>query len=106
MYAASAAAAVRDEEAVRQTVRRLESALEEAESDLRAAAAKRTAYEDEKKTPMTQNLTAGEIQQLEALQRDLQEQKDALLAASQARQEVRFGDRCDFLLISGDTGAQ
>lgn len=88
MFAASASAAVRDEEAAKREVTRLESLLEDVEVELREAVSKRKAYEDEKKTPMTQNLTAAEIQQLEALHNALQGQKDALAAASQARQDV------------------
>ncbi|ORY24316.1 RecF/RecN/SMC N terminal domain-domain-containing protein, partial [Naematelia encephala] len=78
----------REEEQARARVARLEAALSEAEAALRDATAKRTSYEAELKTPMTQQLSAAELQSLERLSREAEDQKKALLEATKARQEI------------------
>jgi structural maintenance of chromosome 3 (chondroitin sulfate proteoglycan 6) len=78
----------REEEQSRQRVARLENALEDAEAELRDAIGKRTAYEEELKTPMRQHLSAEELQSLEDLSKEVETQKKALLEASQARTKV------------------
>jgi len=90
MVAAQAAATSRDEEASRQRVARLERDLSEAEADLRSAKAKRESHEAEIKTPMTQNLSNAEIQQLEQLRTELEEHKTAFEDATERRQEVSW----------------
>ena len=89
LFASAAAAAARDEEASRQRLAKLEGALNDAETELRSARAKRAAYEAEKQTQLTQTLTAEEVEQLESLQKEADEQKAALLEATKKRQEVR-----------------
>ena len=80
--------AVREEEQSRQRVGKLESALAEAEGELKDAAAKRTSHEEELSTPMRQQLTDAEVQSLERLTRESEEQKQTLVEASHARQKV------------------
>ncbi|WWD18464.1 hypothetical protein CI109_102916 [Kwoniella shandongensis] len=78
----------REEEGSRDRVNKLEASLEEAEGELRDAKSKRASYEEELKTPMRQTLTDDEIRQLEELTRSAEEQKKALLEATQARTRV------------------
>lgn len=89
MFSAQANGTVREEEQSRQRVARLETATAEADGELRDAAEKRGSYEAELRTPMRQQLTDAEVRSLEALTREVEEQKQAWLAASQARQAVR-----------------
>lgn len=78
----------REEEAARQRVSKLEGDLEEAQKELRDAIAKRTSYEEEKRAPMRQTLSADEQQSLQNLTREAEEQKQALVTATQERQQV------------------
>lgn len=78
----------REEEQARQRVTRLEGSLISAEAELRAASAERAALEDEIKTPLTQSLSPAEVQLLVSLTKDQEEQKQAHLEASQARQKI------------------
>ena len=89
MVAAQAQSSAREEEHLRQRVSRLETSLNGAESELRSATAKRTSYEAELKTPMTQKLSDADIASLERLTRKAEEQKEALMKLSTARQKVR-----------------
>ncbi|KAK8858571.1 hypothetical protein IAR55_002800 [Kwoniella newhampshirensis] len=75
----------REEEGSKDRVNRLEASLEEAEGELRDTKSKRASYEEELRTPMRQTLTDEEVQQLEQLTRSAEEQKKALLEATQAR---------------------
>jgi hypothetical protein len=59
---------------------------------LRDATAKREGYEEEIQTPMTQRLSDAEIALLEQLSGEVEEQKAALVEASQKRQEVSDED--------------
>lgn len=88
MLSAQANWAVRDEEQSRSRVGKLESALADAEGELRDAAAKRVSHEEELRTPMRQELTNEEVERLESLTRESEDQKQALLDVSQARQRV------------------
>lgn len=83
----------KEEEAARQRVTKLENDLEEAQKELRDATAKRTSYEEEKRSPMRQNLSAEEQQSLQTLTRQSEEQKQALLTATQERQQVSSQER-------------
>ncbi|OCF72938.1 chromosome associated protein [Kwoniella mangroviensis CBS 8886] len=78
----------RDEEGAKERVNKLEQALEDAEGELRDARSKRASYEEESRTPMRQRLTDEEVTQLEDLTQDAEEQKKALLEATQARTKV------------------
>ena len=80
----------RDEEESRKRVERLESLLNDGESELRAAVSKRESYEEEMRTPMRQTLTNAEVQRLEQLTQEAETQKAALLEAAEARQKVRL----------------
>lgn len=88
LAAANVAAAARDEEASRSRVARLEGALSDAEAELKNARAKRAAYEEEKRSPMTQNLSNNEIAELDRLSKELEDQKKTVLEASKRRQDV------------------
>ena len=79
---------VREEEQSRQRVTRLQAALDEAETALRDAVAKRVAYEAELRTPMRQQLTEAEVLSLEDLTRKSEHEKQSLVETSQARQKV------------------
>ena len=81
---------VREEEQSRQRVTKLQTALEEADTALRDAVAKRLAYEAELGTPMRQQLTEAEVLSLEELTRGLEHEKHSLMETSQARQKVRI----------------
>jgi len=89
MLSAQANYAVREEDQSRQRVSKLEAALVNAEGEVRDAIAKRTANEAELRTPMRQQLTNEEVQSLETLTGESEEQKQALVEATQARQKVR-----------------
>lgn len=78
----------REEEQARQRVTRLEGNLRDAEATLRQAIAQKTALEEELQTPLTQQLSPAEVQQLETLSKEVEVQKAASLEASQARQKV------------------
>ncbi|WVQ96685.1 hypothetical protein IAU59_003791 [Kwoniella sp. CBS 9459] len=82
----------RDEEGAKDRVNKLDQALEDAEGELRDARAKRGSYEEELRTPMRQQLTDEEVEQLEDLTRQAEEQKKTLMEASQARTKVN-GER-------------
>ncbi len=88
--AAQANYSLREEENGKQRVLRLENALEEAEGELRDAGNKRSAYEDELKTPLRQKLTDDEIKLMDQLTRDLESQKKEADAAVEARRKVRL----------------
>lgn len=81
---------LREEEQVRQRVSRLEGSLADDEASLKAATSKKAALEEELKSPLQQQLSPAEVQQLETLSKDAEEQKQALLQASQERQKVSF----------------
>lgn len=90
----------REGEHSKQRVTRLEAALDEAQTELKDALAKRQSYEEELKTPMRQDLTDDELEQLETLTADSGSQKKALLDASNARSEV---SRASFIVdVSAD----
>ncbi|KAK4689553.1 structural maintenance of chromosome 3 (chondroitin sulfate proteoglycan 6), partial [Tremellales sp. Uapishka_1] len=78
----------REEESSRQRVSRLETSLAEADSELKNAGQKRSSYEDELKTPMTQQLSNQEIADLTLLTQEAETQKQVLLKASQARTKL------------------
>lgn len=99
MVAITVSTAVRDEEASRARLARLETALSDAQAEMRDAKAKRAAYEDEKKSPMTQKLSNDEIAELDELTRQLEDQKKALIGASKARQDVSYLSRSENQLI-------
>ncbi|WVR06340.1 hypothetical protein IAU60_003371 [Kwoniella sp. DSM 27419] len=88
MLSAQSNWSARDEENARGRVNRLELALEDAKTELRNAAAKRVSYEEELKTPLRQQLTDEEVETLETLTTDAEEQKKALMEATQARTKV------------------
>lgn len=90
------AAAARDVQESRVRVARLDAALSDGEAELKDAKAKRAAYEDEKKSPMTQNLSNDEVAELDRLTKEVEDQKKALLDASKSRQDVSAQ-----LLVSG-----
>lgn len=90
MLAAQAGWTAREEEQTRQRVARLDTALADAEAELRDAAAKRSSYEAELKTPMTQRLSAEEVKSLESLTKDAEEEKQDLMEASKARAKVSW----------------
>jgi structural maintenance of chromosome 3 (chondroitin sulfate proteoglycan 6) len=66
--------------------------LEEAEAELRDAVAKRSSYEEELKSPLTQRLSDEELATLETLVPEVAEQKTELVSATSARQKVSRGD--------------
>lgn len=76
----------REEETARQRVTRLEGTLSDAEAQLRGAATQRGALEEELKTPLQQQLSPQEAQELETLSQQAEALKEALLQASNARQ--------------------
>ncbi|WOO77394.1 Chromosome segregation protein sudA [Vanrija pseudolonga] len=78
----------REEEQSRQRVSRLDTALIDAEGDLRGTTTKRRALEEEVKAPLQQQLSPAEVQQLETLSLTVETQKQGLLEATQARQKV------------------
>jgi len=78
----------REDASARQRLSRLENDLAEAEGELRDAAAKRTSHEAELRTPMTQQLSNAEIRSLDSLTGEAETLKQALLDATQARQNA------------------
>lgn len=89
--AAQSSWTTREEDHSKQRVARLETALDDAQTELKDASAKRQSYEEELKTPMRQELTDDELEQLEILTADSESQKKALLDASTARTKVSQG---------------
>lgn len=79
---------IREEEQARQRVARMEGMLADDEASLKAAATKKAALEDELKSPLQQQLSPAEVQQLETLSKDAEQQKQNLLRVSQERQRV------------------
>jgi structural maintenance of chromosome 3 (chondroitin sulfate proteoglycan 6) len=79
---------VREEERARHRLARLEGALIDDEAGLRSAITQRTALEEELQTPLTQQLTPAEVQQLETLTKNAEDEKNAWVEAAQARQKV------------------
>lgn len=82
----------REEETARQRVTRLEGTLSDAEAQLRGAATQRTALQDELKTPLQQQLSPQEVQELEVLSQQAEALKESLLQAANARQ-ASWADR-------------
>jgi structural maintenance of chromosome 3 (chondroitin sulfate proteoglycan 6) len=80
---------LREVEQARQRLARLEGSLADDEAILKAASAKKAALEEELKTPLQQQLSPAEVQELETLSKNAEQQKQALLQASQSRQQVR-----------------
>lgn len=78
----------REEDNAKSRLARLESALDEAQTELKDASAKKTSYEQELETPMRQQLTDAELRSLETLTADAEKQKKALFDASTARSQV------------------
>ena len=89
MVSAQVNSTKREEEQARERLEKLQNAMAEAEGAQRDAAGKIGAYEQELNTPMRQQLTDEEIESLESLTREAEDQKQALVKASQARQKVR-----------------
>lgn len=83
----------REEEQSKHRVSRLETALDEAQTELKDASAKYRSYTEELKTPMRQELTDAELRSLEQLTTDSEDQKKALLETSTARSKVSFSFR-------------
>lgn len=79
----------REEEQARQRLQRLEGSLADAEAALKAATAQREALQEELRSPLTQQLSPVEVEQLKTLSQDAEKQKKALLEASQEREKVR-----------------
>ena len=109
MVSSKVQSTARDEQDARERVSRLETALSDAEGELRDAASKRTSYEEEMKTPLRQSLTAGETKDLERLTKEADAQKTVLIKATEARQEVRqlgsVGELADHIFRSRASGA-
>ncbi|BEJ13833.1 hypothetical protein CspHIS471_0310070 [Cutaneotrichosporon sp. HIS471] len=79
---------MREVEQSRQRLARLEGSLADDEASLKAAMAKKAALEEELQTPLQPQLSPAEVQELETLSKDAEDQKKALLQASQSRQQV------------------
>ncbi|GMK53629.1 hypothetical protein CspeluHIS016_0102150 [Cutaneotrichosporon spelunceum] len=79
---------MREVEQARQRLARLEGSLADDEASAKAAMAKKAALEEELQTPLQQQLSPAEVQELETLSKDAEQQKKTLLQASQNRQQV------------------
>lgn len=78
----------KEEDQIRSRVESLEQQLASAEAEFKAATVRRTADEDELKTPMRQQLTNDEVKNLEALTKASEEQKKTLVQKSLARSKA------------------
>ncbi len=72
----------KEEAQIRGRVETLEGQLEDAEASLRSATVKRSANEDELKTPLRQTLTDAELKELDQLTADAEEEKKVLITVS------------------------
>jgi structural maintenance of chromosome 3 (chondroitin sulfate proteoglycan 6) len=88
MMASQGNSTAKELEFLSQRVARLGKALDQAQAEYKDASAKRQSYEEELKTPMRQELTAAELKTLEALTKDQEKQKAALIKASETKVEV------------------
>lgn len=88
LFASQGSSTTREQEYTTQRVAKLDKALDQAQAEYRDASAKRQSYEEEMKSPMRQQLTAAELKTLETLTKDQEEQKAALIKASESKAEV------------------
>lgn len=75
----------KEEDQLRSRLDNMETQLASTEAELKAAVVKRSAFEEELKTPMRQTLTDAELKSLDALTKAAEEQKKKLVEKSLAR---------------------